>query len=305
MTHVVAGILRRDDGMVFMQQRLVHQSYGGYWEFPGGKAKAGETTIQTMRRELREETGVEVGNAYPWLQKTSADGNKQLYFFIVADYAGTPQGCEGQACCWVSPQNPPQPLLPANPLICKWLSLPTVCAITAADLFGVDDMLLRLRNGLENQKWRMVQLRDKNLPPATRKTFAEAAMKLCRQHNALLLINDEETLAANADGLHLSSQALANCRTRPRFNWVGASCHSAAEVQHAAALNLDFVVLSPVKKTLTHVNAKPLQWEEFGNIAATAGIPVYALGGLTPLDLPLARQYNAHGIGMMRSAWEE
>lgn len=306
--HAAVGIIRRADGAVFMQQRQQSQSFAGYWEFPGGKVGTGETAAAALCRELQEEIGVVVRGFRHWLRRRhcyAAGGEIVLDFFIVSDYAGTAHGREGQQWRWVFADTAPAPLLPANTPMYKWLSLPPVCAITAAEIFGIVNMLQRLRDGLQNKQWRLVQLRDKNLTAKQRRHFATAAAEMCRDHGALLLINDDESLAANAAGLHLSSRQLMKCKARPDFTWVGASCHSAAEVQKAESLQLDFAVLSPVCKTLTHVEAKPLGWENFSLIAKNCGIPLYALGGLTAEDLPHAQNHHAHGIGMMRQAWAE
>ncbi len=55
---VVAGVLQRD-GKVLIGQRMARDRHGLKWEFPGGKVEAGETPKQALRRELREELGVE------------------------------------------------------------------------------------------------------------------------------------------------------------------------------------------------------------------------------------------------------
>jgi 8-oxo-dGTP diphosphatase len=63
-------------------------------------------------------------------------------------------------------------------------------------------------------------------------------------------------------------------------------------------------VLGPVLATPSHPDATPLGWERFRQIAAGASIPVYALGGVVPGDLEQARSCGAHGLSMVRGAWD-
>lgn len=59
-TLVVAGaILDRDRGLLLARRRRPSE-LAGLWELPGGKAEAGETRADALRRELREELGVQV-----------------------------------------------------------------------------------------------------------------------------------------------------------------------------------------------------------------------------------------------------
>ena len=306
MKRAACGILRRADGAVFMQQRRAGQTFAGCWEFPGGKINPGETAEDAVRRELMEETGVAVRRLRRFVRRRHRyeTGDIVLDFFA-AEAAGEPRGREGQSCRWAAPGNLPEPLLAANALVCKWLRLPPVCAVSAAEIFGVEETLRRLEDGLRDGRIKMLQLRDKNLPPPARESFIRKAAALCRKFGALVLVNGGEELAAAADGLHLSARRLARCRVRPDFGWVGASCHSAAEVRWAAELNLDYAVLSPVCKTLTHVGAPPLGWDGFAEIAAESEIPVYALGGLGAEDLETAYSRHANGVAFMRRAWEK
>jgi 8-oxo-dGTP diphosphatase len=58
MTIVAAGILEKD-GRILICRRRADQPHAGKWEFPGGKAEAGETPELALVRELREELGIE------------------------------------------------------------------------------------------------------------------------------------------------------------------------------------------------------------------------------------------------------
>ncbi|MDR2144501.1 MAG: NUDIX domain-containing protein [Treponema sp.] len=55
----VAGIAIRDD-KVFVARRRPGGALGGKWEFPGGKARSGESHADTLRREYLEELSVPV-----------------------------------------------------------------------------------------------------------------------------------------------------------------------------------------------------------------------------------------------------
>lgn len=55
------GVVRRDDGCILLIRRAPHQNTDpGTWELPGGKLDYGETLQETLAREVREETGLEV-----------------------------------------------------------------------------------------------------------------------------------------------------------------------------------------------------------------------------------------------------
>ena len=56
---VVAGLIL-ERGKLLIAQRRVGSHRGGLWEFPGGKIKENEEPRQALRRELREELGIEV-----------------------------------------------------------------------------------------------------------------------------------------------------------------------------------------------------------------------------------------------------
>lgn len=62
MITVTAAVIERD-GRVLICRRRADQKHPLKWEFPGGKVEPGEDPETGLRRELREELGVEVEQA--------------------------------------------------------------------------------------------------------------------------------------------------------------------------------------------------------------------------------------------------
>ncbi|HBE88576.1 MAG TPA: 8-oxo-dGTP diphosphatase MutT [Elusimicrobia bacterium] len=58
MKQVTAAVIEKD-GRVLIAQRKSGDALAGKWEFPGGKLEPGETPEACLRRELKEEFGVE------------------------------------------------------------------------------------------------------------------------------------------------------------------------------------------------------------------------------------------------------
>jgi 8-oxo-dGTP pyrophosphatase MutT (NUDIX family) len=54
----VYGIIRNERGVLLVRDR----SSGNRWDLPGGGVDASETPLQALRREIKEETGLEVIN---------------------------------------------------------------------------------------------------------------------------------------------------------------------------------------------------------------------------------------------------
>lgn len=100
---VVAGALCDTRGRVLIARRPADRHMAGRWEFPGGKVGAAESEQQALIRELHEELGVQVREARFCLRLTHAypDRTVELSCWIVRDFAGEPQGRDGQQLKWV------------------------------------------------------------------------------------------------------------------------------------------------------------------------------------------------------------
>lgn len=101
--HVAAGILRNAAGEILITERLCDGPFNGLWEFPGGKIDNTETSTVALRRELREELGIEVTAAEPFMNLSHeyVDRTVDLEFFLVNEWNGDPSGMEGQGIRWV------------------------------------------------------------------------------------------------------------------------------------------------------------------------------------------------------------
>jgi len=304
---VVAAVIQRPDGSFLLGQRPPDKVYAGYWEFPGGKIDPGEAPLAALGRELREELGIAVERAYPWLTRDYdyAHAAVRLRFFRVTRWSGELHGRESQRFAWQSPAAiEVGPLLPANAPILRALKLPPVYAISNASGLGTQEFLRRLERALA-RGLKLLQVREKQLPADELRRLAGEAVRLAHAGGARVLVNSDIELARElgADGVHLTAAQLGRLAKRPEFDLVGASCHDAAELARAQAMGVDFVVLGPVKPTPSHPGAAGMGWEKFAALLRDYALPVYALGGLRPPDLEAAWRCGAHGISMLRAAW--
>src|SRR3989338_5791989 len=172
--------MQRPDGSFLLAQRPADKIWAGYWEFPGGKIEPGETPYHALVRELREELGIGVETAYPWITRifTYPHAMVRLNFFRVTEWSGELHPHEGQEFAWQPslslPPSPPlsrkrereqigvSPILPANAPILRALELPDLYAIRNVRELGVEEFLRRLEAALDNGL-RLVPVRGQHL----------------------------------------------------------------------------------------------------------------------------------------------
>ena len=75
---VVCVWVHDGNGRLLLTRRAPQKSFPGTWENSGGAAQAGETSLQAVRRELFEETGIRAEEADFELLSTSRDHH---YFY--------------------------------------------------------------------------------------------------------------------------------------------------------------------------------------------------------------------------------
>jgi 8-oxo-dGTP diphosphatase len=110
---VVAAVIRRE-GRLLITRRLEGTHLSGLWEFPGGKVEAGESPVESLRRELLEELGVAaaVGRQMLVVEHGYPERTVRLHFHA-CQITGEPEARLGQEMAWVSPRDLPRYQFPA------------------------------------------------------------------------------------------------------------------------------------------------------------------------------------------------
>jgi A/G-specific adenine glycosylase len=104
---VTAGMIWNERGDLLIAQRPPEGLLGGLWEFPGGKQEPDETLPDCLKRELREELGieVEVGDLFTVVQHGFTHFKITLYAFTCRYVGGEPQRLGVHDFAWVKPDN--------------------------------------------------------------------------------------------------------------------------------------------------------------------------------------------------------
>jgi 8-oxo-dGTP diphosphatase len=309
--HVAAAAILDVEGRVLITKRADHLHQGGLWEFPGGKLEAGESAEAALVRELKEELDILPRTVEPLIRihHQYDDRHVRLDFFRVTHFEGEARGMEGQPLRWLSPaEMRPQDFPAADRPVITALQLPERYLITGENPADSPDFLRRLESSLK-AGLRLVQLRAHELEDRPYRDLLNKALALCRRFDARLLVNRPCNCChwiGLADGIHLTSKQLLALQHRPgELTLVGASCHNPEELARAAALQLDYALLSPVMPTASHAESVGIGWERFAEWVDGINLPVYALGGMRSELLDRAKEAGGQGIAGIRGFWAD
>jgi len=136
---------------------------------------------------------------------------------------------------------------------------------------------------------RALQVRMKGASTADLLAAARLAREVTAGRGVLLVVNDrlDVALAAGADAVHLGQDDLPLAAAREVASgrlWIGISTHGEAQVREAVAGGADYLGFGPVYATGTKENPDPVQGVDCLRraVAAAGGVPVVAIGGITP-----------------------
>jgi len=151
-----------------------------------------------------------------------------------------------------------------------------------------------------------VQIREKRMETRELCRLVERAAALPEKGPARLLVNErlDVALACGADGIHLPADSLpvaAVRRATPPGWLIGASCHTAGEVEEAAREGAGFAVLGPIFSTPG--KGPPLGIDVLREACARVAplhFPVLALGGVAIEKAQACLEAGAAGLAGIR-----
>lgn len=139
---------------------------------------------------------------------------------------------------------------------------------------------------------RVLQLRHKGF--FSREVFEQARKiaALCRDADALFIINDRADIACLLGaGLHLGQDDLspADARAVMGDGFIGLSTHNEAQLRAAAGEPADYLALGPIFGTSSKLNPDPVVGlDELRRLRPLTARPLVAIGGIT--------RANARGV---------
>ena len=309
-THVAVGVIYNSTrDKVLISKRSDNQHLAGYWEFPGGKVESNEDVSVALKRELFEELGITIDNAesYTVIEHAYPDKEVLLDVWKVFEWSGEPESREKQEFCWVGIDELNNYNFPAaNKYIIQSILLEPMYVISQ-ETYQDYSRLFSITEECFATGLKLFQLRLKVERNESFQTIVKSLSSLASKYNSKLILNGsaEDIDKYPIDGVHLNSKELIKYENRPigEEYILGASCHNEEELLKANKINVNYAFISPVLITGSHPEANALGWERFSHLTSKVNFPIYALGGMLPTYLTLAKSHGAYGIAMLGAIW--
>lgn len=105
---VVAAVIHR--GNEYFATQRGYGDYKGWWEFPGGKIEAGETSEEALCREIREElhTDIAVERLLVTVHYDYPKFHMTMYCYLCHVVHGELELVEASDSCWFTPSDAPR-----------------------------------------------------------------------------------------------------------------------------------------------------------------------------------------------------
>ncbi|WP_332238621.1 thiamine phosphate synthase [Sporolactobacillus sp. KGMB 08714] len=163
---------------------------------------------------------------------------------------------------------------------------------------------LALEAGVTCFQWR--EKGPRSLKGQERIDFAKNALNLCRSYHVPFFVDDDVNLAVRlqADGVHIGQKDGSARAVRREIGgkmWLGVSAHSFEEAERAREQGADYIGVGPYKPTQSKPDAEsPIGTALIRRLgAARYPLPIVAIGGITPADVPAILSAGADGVAVI------
>jgi thiamine-phosphate pyrophosphorylase len=158
-----------------------------------------------------------------------------------------------------------------------------------------------LRGGVD-----IVQLREKSLPRREIELSAQTFRRLCDNHSALFIVNDDPNLAraCDADGVHVGQEDMATSEARELLGpdaIVGLSTHSEEQLAASADEPVDYISVGPIWETPTKEGRPAVGIDLIRHAATSASHPFFAIGGIDVSNAAAVVAAGAQRICVVRA----
>ncbi|MEP0800968.1 8-oxo-dGTP diphosphatase MutT [Funiculus sociatus] len=98
------AVIWNEQKQILIDRRRPGGLMGGLWEFPGGKIEPGETVVECIKREIKEELGIEieVGDRLIVIDYIYSQFSITLNVHHCQHLTGIPQPIESEEVRWVT-----------------------------------------------------------------------------------------------------------------------------------------------------------------------------------------------------------
>jgi thiamine-phosphate pyrophosphorylase len=174
----------------------------------------------------------------------------------------------------------------------------------------LDALLAAVASALDGGA-RTVQYRDKGADGERREREAAALVGLCRARSVPLIVNDDVALAAStrADGVHLGEHDATPTQARALLGpdaIVGVSCYDSLErAERARAQGADYVAFGSFFPSPTKPHARRPPVDLLARACARIGLPVVAIGGITPANGAALVEAGAHALAVVSGVFAQ
>ncbi|MEO8293909.1 MAG: thiamine phosphate synthase [Gemmatimonadota bacterium] len=184
--------------------------------------------------------------------------------------------------------------------------LPRVHAVTDGDVLALEDLAVRAAAIASGGASVALHVRDRKAGGARIAAMTRRFMTLASPPQAAVVVNGHPDIAAalGAHGVQLKDSDLrpADARTFFHHGWIGCSVHTMEEAGTAVDQGADYLMVGTIFPTSSHPGGT-VGGPELIAVCAGLGVPVIAIGGITPDRIAEVRRAGAYGVASISALW--